>query len=345
MKPAAGVPRKKEYKKGVDADDARRKREDNIIELRKNKRDENLQKKRMVNAGPSYAMEDSSSRTALAQNKVSVYTDRSCCTRRVRWFAIAFGAGGAELAAMRWSCFDEFFFNLSLNFRSIVAHVCSNWTNCQPKCRGCTVKTPACSMRLLSGSASFCLLVSMLPTCLLGGADSLRSMLLLKVWPSTVLSSDWECTLSRPVFHVHMLISIKVIFRTIIEPCCSCALHRATLIPVSVYHAPPCFHLPLLSSLFTCAERNPPIEEVIKQNVIPQFVKFLTRTDMPQLQFEAAWALTNVASGTSDHTKVVIDEGAVPIFVQLLQSPSDDVREQVCPGGLLLQCPGYTAGS
>ncbi|KAG4301947.1 hypothetical protein PCANB_001952 [Pneumocystis canis] len=74
-------------------------------------------------------------------------------------------------------------------------------------------------------------------------------------------------------------------------------------------------------------ERNPPIEKVIECGVVNRFVEFL-KSPHTLVQFEAAWALTNIASGSSSQTQVVIEAGAVPIFVELLSSPEADVREQ-----------------
>ena len=46
-----------------------------------------------------------------------------------------------------------------------------------------------------------------------------------------------------------------------------------------------------------------------------------------QLQNQAVWSLANIAAGNSNQTRALVDEGAVPLLIDLLDSPSEDVVE------------------
>nr|XP_027197096.1 importin subunit alpha-3-like [Dermatophagoides pteronyssinus] len=76
------------------------------------------------------------------------------------------------------------------------------------------------------------------------------------------------------------------------------------------------------------SDKNPPIDEIIAAGILPTLIDALKYSNLPTLQFEAAWALTNIASGTSIQTRKVVDEGAVPLLVNLLLSPNENVSDQ-----------------
>lgn len=63
--------------------------------------------------------------------------------------------------------------------------------------------------------------------------------------------------------------------------------------------------------------------KVIGAGLLPKFVEFLKQENI-ELQFEAAWALNNIAS---EKTRCVVDAGALPVLVNLLSSTWDKVQE------------------
>lgn len=73
-------------------------------------------------------------------------------------------------------------------------------------------------------------------------------------------------------------------------------------------------------------ENGPPIQAVIDANLIPVFIEILNHP-IPKFQFEAAWCLTNVASGSTDHVNSLLEKDVIKHFIFLLRSQHVEVVE------------------
>ncbi|XP_036920401.1 importin subunit alpha-8 [Sturnira hondurensis] len=87
-----------------------------------------------------------------------------------------------------------------------------------------------------------------------------------------------------------------------------------------------CFRATQAARRILSEQRDPPVKLMVEAGLIPRLVEFLGSSHPCYLQFEAAWALTNIAAGPSEHTRAVVEGGAVPPLVELLSSPDADVR-------------------
>jgi importin subunit alpha-1 len=84
-------------------------------------------------------------------------------------------------------------------------------------------------------------------------------------------------------------------------------------------------------------EKNAPVKQCIETpGAMDMFVNFLQKNFSTELQFEATWVLTNIAS--SEYTEAVAAFHAIPPLVALLLSANADIREQCA------WCLGNVAG-
>ena len=102
--------------------------------------------------------------------------------------------------------------------------------------------------------------------------------------------SIFRCSLGR----------LNVIHRLLLS------LHSLQISSWRVYHSSEnYFRMVLMFTIYYYSDHYPPIDLVIQTGLVPRFTSFLSCDSCPELQYEAAWVLTNIASGNKDQVYIL----------------------------------------
>jgi Importin beta binding domain/Armadillo/beta-catenin-like repeat len=73
--------------------------------------------------------------------------------------------------------------------------------------------------------------------------------------------------------------------------------------------------------------KGQPTDEIMGSGALDYLIKFLCKHDCPQIQYESAWAITNMCQRT-DHVNILIEKGCLKGFLYMLSSTVAEVKEQ-----------------
>lgn len=57
---------------------------------------------------------------------------------------------------------------------------------------------------------------------------------------------------------------------------------------------------------------------MVDSGIIPALLHFMRDDEWPQLQLEACWIITNIASGSNAQCESIVEKGCIPALIKLL---------------------------
>ncbi|EDW85850.1 uncharacterized protein Dwil_GK22920 [Drosophila willistoni] len=87
------------------------------------------------------------------------------------------------------------------------------------------------------------------------------------------------------------------------------------------------------------SQDSPPIDTLIERGIVPVMINFLSHGSNPEVQLAATSVLFGIASGNTEQTRCVMDNGAVPKLIALLQSPKAKTTAQPSDDTVTTQLP------
>lgn len=80
------------------------------------------------------------------------------------------------------------------------------------------------------------------------------------------------------------------------------------------------------------SQMNPSIDIIMDSGAISLIISCLSFDDSPQIQYEAAWTITNICTGSHSYIETIIEKGGLKGLTHMLLSNIDEVKEQALWG-------------